>query len=82
MILFIFYAFIYPVQLTISCVVNYLSCVVNYLSYLVNYLFSVVNYLSSEINYLYKIRLASKTTDINWVKAKDIGDHMEYYADR
>ena len=27
-------------------------------------------------------RLASKTTDINWTKAKDLGDHMGYYKDR
>jgi hypothetical protein len=30
----------------------------------------------------YIVRLASKTTDINWTKQKDLGDHMEYYADR
>ena len=23
-------------------------------------------------------RLAMKTTDVNWTKAKDMGDHMEY----
>ena len=27
-------------------------------------------------------RLASKTTDINWTKAKDMGDHMGYYNNR
>eukprot|EP00092_Neocalanus_flemingeri_P019381 GFUD01020995.1.p1 GENE.GFUD01020995.1~~GFUD01020995.1.p1 ORF type:complete len:137 (+),score=30.61 GFUD01020995.1:63-413(+) len=27
-------------------------------------------------------RLASKTTDINWSKAKDIGDHMGYYNNK
>ena len=27
-------------------------------------------------------RLASKTTDVNWTKAKDIGDHMGYYNNR
>ena len=27
-------------------------------------------------------RLALKTTDINWVKAKDLGDHMGYYKDK
>jgi len=31
---------------------------------------------------LYIGRLASKTTDVNWTKAKDLGDHMEYYANR
>jgi len=27
-------------------------------------------------------RLASKTTDVNWTKAKDMGDHMGYYENR
>jgi hypothetical protein len=27
-------------------------------------------------------RLASKTTDVNWTKAKDLGDHMGYYNNR
>ena len=27
-------------------------------------------------------RLASKTTDVNWTKAKDLGDHMGYYRTR
>ena len=27
-------------------------------------------------------RLASKTTDVNWVKARDLGDHMGYYRAR
>ena len=27
-------------------------------------------------------RLATKTTDVNWTKAKDLGDHMGYYKDR
>ena len=27
-------------------------------------------------------RLAAKTTDINWTKAKDLGDHMGYYNNR
>eukprot|EP00092_Neocalanus_flemingeri_P019382 GFUD01020996.1.p1 GENE.GFUD01020996.1~~GFUD01020996.1.p1 ORF type:complete len:136 (+),score=31.62 GFUD01020996.1:63-410(+) len=27
-------------------------------------------------------RLASKTTDINWFKAKDMGDHMGYYNNK
>ena len=27
-------------------------------------------------------RLASKTTDVNWTKAKDLGDHMGYYKAR
>jgi len=27
-------------------------------------------------------RLASKTTDVNWTKNKDIGDHMGYYTNR
>merc|ERR1712142_77741 len=27
-------------------------------------------------------RLASKTTDVNWTKAKDLGDHMGYYENR
>ena len=27
-------------------------------------------------------RLASKTTDVNWSKNKDLGDHMEYYNNR
>ena len=27
-------------------------------------------------------RLASKTTDVNWTKAKDLGDHMGYYRAR
>eukprot|EP00090_Calanus_glacialis_P047144 TRINITY_DN95_c0_g1_i1.p2 TRINITY_DN95_c0_g1~~TRINITY_DN95_c0_g1_i1.p2 ORF type:complete len:117 (+),score=44.53 TRINITY_DN95_c0_g1_i1:53-403(+) len=27
-------------------------------------------------------RLASKTTDVNWSKAKDMGDHMGYYENR
>jgi len=27
-------------------------------------------------------RLASKTTDVNWVKAKDLGDHMNYYNNK
>ena len=27
-------------------------------------------------------RLASKTTDVNWVKARDLGDHMGYYKAR
>jgi len=27
-------------------------------------------------------RLASKTTDINWTKAKDLGDHMDYYSNK
>merc|ERR1712076_259445 len=31
---------------------------------------------------LYCGRLASKTTDINWTKAKDLGDHMGYYHNR
>jgi len=31
---------------------------------------------------LYIGRLASKTTDINWTKAKDMGDHMGYYKNK
>jgi len=31
---------------------------------------------------LYCGRLASKTTDINWTKAKDLGDHMNYYNNK
>ena len=27
-------------------------------------------------------RLATKTTDVNWTKAKDLGDHMGYYKAR
>merc|ERR1712032_1405364 len=27
-------------------------------------------------------RLASKTTDVNWTEAKDLGDHMGYYKAR
>jgi len=27
-------------------------------------------------------RLASKTTDVNWTKAKDMGDHMGYYNNK
>jgi len=27
-------------------------------------------------------RLASKTTDVNWTKQKDMGDHMGYYNNR
>ena len=30
----------------------------------------------------FDFRLASKTTDINWSKAKDPGDHMGYYDNR
>ena len=26
--------------------------------------------------------MASKTTDVNWTKAKDLGDHMGYYKAR
>ena len=26
--------------------------------------------------------MASKTTDVNWTKAKDLGDHMGYYRTR
>eukprot|EP00092_Neocalanus_flemingeri_P032810 GFUD01035685.1.p1 GENE.GFUD01035685.1~~GFUD01035685.1.p1 ORF type:complete len:113 (-),score=19.69 GFUD01035685.1:539-877(-) len=32
------------------------------------------------VSYCY--RLASKTTDINWSKSKDLGDHMGYYDNR
>merc|ERR1712013_607542 len=31
---------------------------------------------------VYVGRLASKTTDVNWTKAKDLGDHMGYYKAR
>ena len=27
-------------------------------------------------------RLAMKTTDVNWSKAKDMGDHMGYYENK
>jgi len=27
-------------------------------------------------------RLASKTTDVNWTKQKDMGDHMGYYTNK
>jgi len=27
-------------------------------------------------------RLAMKTTDVNWTKAKDMGDHMGYYNNK
>ena len=27
-------------------------------------------------------RLAMKTTDVNWTKAKDMGDHMGYYENK
>ena len=30
----------------------------------------------------YIARLAAKTTDVNWVKARDLGDHMGYYKAR
>ena len=30
----------------------------------------------------HNFRLASKTTDVNWTKAKDLGDHMGYYKAR
>ena len=30
----------------------------------------------------YIARLAAKTTDVNWTKAKDLGDHMGYYKAR
>ena len=30
----------------------------------------------------YIARLAVKTTDVNWVKARDLGDHMGYYKAR
>jgi len=30
----------------------------------------------------YESRLASKTTDVNWTKAKDMGDHMGYYNNK
>jgi len=31
---------------------------------------------------LYVGRLASKTTDVNWTKQKDMGDHMGYYTNK
>ena len=34
-----------------------------------------------DVNVLFS-RLASKTTDVNWTKAKDLGDHMGYYKAR
>eukprot|EP00091_Calanus_sinicus_P024812 TRINITY_DN9102_c0_g1_i1.p1 TRINITY_DN9102_c0_g1~~TRINITY_DN9102_c0_g1_i1.p1 ORF type:complete len:113 (-),score=26.07 TRINITY_DN9102_c0_g1_i1:9-347(-) len=30
----------------------------------------------------YCYRQAAKTTDINWAKSKDLGDHMGYYDNR
>jgi hypothetical protein len=31
---------------------------------------------------IYVVRLASKTTDVNWVKAKDPSAPVNYYADK
>jgi hypothetical protein len=32
--------------------------------------------------YFHVVRLASKTTDVNWVKAKDPSAPVNYYADK